>query len=284
VLHVLAAEVGAWTRREQVRVFGPAEVAQELPDDAETILDYDLELGACASYTAPDAKAGVHAMLLTFRTPLDALGVFARHTGGMTQRLSTTAAGYLEGPILHLYAGCFYLRIVPEQAAEAGAEQAQDLAAELGPRLPPLTERPRLTRVLPRGWRNPLRLDYKEVELFGEGEPAKALIADGELGEKTVQLVVMRAAADAQEARKYYEQMVTHFAEVSEVSRLPQLGEDAFVASHPSWGMCAGMLQDEFVAAALGAPTARDAQVLLRLLGIRIRTTRPLPTLANPGS
>ena len=281
LLHVLAAELGAWRRPEEVRVFEAAQVAEELPDDAETVLDYDFELGARASYVNADTKAGAEATLLAFRTSLDALGVFARYTEGMTQQLSTTAAGYLEGATLHLHAGCFYLRVVPRQEREGGPQEAQSLAADLEPRLPPVTDRPRLTRILPRRWLNPLRLDYRQVDLFGEEDAPTGLIGEGELADQTVQLVAVRVP-DAEEARRYYQRMVAQFREACVVASLPQLGEEAFVAEHPSWGTCAGMLQDEFVAAALGARSAKDAEVLMRLVGIRIRTTRPLPTLPDP--
>jgi hypothetical protein len=42
------------------------------------------------------------------------------------------------------------------------------------------------------------------------------------------------------------------------------------------------MLQDEFVAVVLGAASAEDAEALLRLGGVKIRITRPLPSVSSP--
>ena len=107
------------------------------------------------------------------------------------------------------------------------------------------------------------------------------LTGEYELGETLVRVAVLQAR-DPDQARGYYLRLAAHLAEQTKASPLPALGEEAFVVEHADHGLCGGMLQDEFVAVVLGAASAEDAEALLRLGGVKIRITRPLPSVSSP--
>lgn len=279
--HVLAESLGTWQRGGGLTLVGPTELPGQMPDEAEEILDYDFELAARGAYTDTGGAATAQVTMLAFASPLDGLGVFARRRAEMSAQAATVRAGYLEGANLHLYAGRFYLRITPGAEGEEGAQQAHSLAAQIESRLPQTVEPPRLMRVLPRRWLRPFRANYARSELFGEGEPPRALTGEHELGDQPVRLVAVQAR-DSKQAREDYRRLLAHLQQEAEMVPLQALGEQAFLVQHPRYGLCVGMLQDEFVAAALGTPSPQDAEALMRLVGTRIRTTRPLPTTATP--
>lgn len=293
--HVLAQALGSWQRAADLRLFGPERLAGAMPDEAEMIRDYELELGACAVYVDAETGAQGEALILAFPDALGALGVFARHRGQTTQRAATVRAGYLDGATLHLYTGRFYLRVTPAADGDEGRSHAHALAGELEARVPPPARPPRLMRTLPRRWLNPFRMDYARTDLLGpsgrspragsppagEGERPMTLTGEYELGETLVRVAVLQAR-DPDQARGYYLRLAAHLAEQTKASPLPALGEEAFVVEHADHGLCAGMLQDEFVAVVLGAASAEDAEALLRLGGVKIRITRPLPSVSSP--
>lgn len=278
IAHVLTEEeVGAWRRVSEVTV-GEADEIESLTDaDLELLGTYQAECAAVAEYADGDGAGRARVLVIAFNRRLHALGFFtAQREDGAKRVLLTSAAFRNEPGKLHAQSTHYYLRVEVTGVRPGALPPDQYLAARFEVRLPAPTERPRLLRVIPRGWVNELTVNYEPTTIFGEEMAPMALKVRQEIGRSKllVQAIELEPEADVEQC---YTLLLQGALEAGRAWEVRGLGEEAFAARDGALSMA--MRQDEFLVHVSGDVSRKDAEATLRLIGTLIRTSRPLPEL-----
>ena len=277
--HVLDEAKAPWQRLSPVQVLSPeglAEVDAHLAAAAE-----GYEVVTCATTRFRLAEDGeVQVTLLGMCSALDALGVFAADRPDSPQRVALASPAYWHEGALRLFAGRRYLELRPDRDDEGGLAISQQLALQLEMRFPPPERRPRIMSVMPRRYLNPYLLRWGLVDICGDGHAQKTLVGTREVGDRPLTISVIECA-DAMEARETCTRFLNVALQEGRALELSGVGEEGFAGSGSDGLVCAAMWQDEFVAVATGDVSSADAEAMLRIVGMRIRTTRPLPQITS---
>jgi len=218
--------------------------------------------------------------LLEMGSALEALGVFAADRPDTPQRVPLASPAYWHEGTLRLFSGLCYMQLRPDRDDEHGLAVAQQLALQLETRFPPLERRPRIMSVMPRRYLNPYLLDWGLLDICGDGSARKTLVATRKIGDQLLTISVVECA-DEVAARETWTRLLNVALREGPARELSGVGEEGFTGSGGDGLVCAAIWQDEFVAVATGAVSGADAEALLRIVGMRIRTTRPLPHVAS---
>ncbi len=276
IAHVLAEQVGTWWRDAPAAERAPAQI-EGLRAQTEALTLYRARCGAQTRYREADSGIAADVILLGFPSYLDALGFFSAQRTQQARRVLLTSSAYREDGVLHAWSGQWYLRVHAPDAETKGLPADQQLAARLEVRLPivPEDEVPRLISLLPRRWITSLSLSYRPTKLLGDSARPMALCVEHEIGLRRVSIEVIDARDDAQ-ARRWYTAILSGVIERTGAFAIDGLGQEGFGARLDS-GWSVGVVQDQFIACVSGAPERSDAEALARLVGVAIRTSRPLP-------
>ncbi len=274
--HVLTDRLGTWLRRGPVTVEAAASI-EDLSPHAQSLQTYHAGCAAVADYHTVDDTAGARVCLVTFDDYLHALGFFTAQRTPRARRVILTSNAYRQDGVLHVQSGRYYLRVVAEGATTEALPPDQHLAARLEVRLPRVDTMPRLLSLFPRKWLTALTLNYGPTDALGGVAAPMGLTVRHEIGSQPVSILVIEAA-DGVEARQWYGAMLARVIERGRAYEMRELGEEAFWAQLDN-GVTVGMRQDEFLVQVSAAPRLNDAEALARLLGVAIRTSRPLPHL-----
>ncbi len=280
VAHVLADPIGSWERLS-VPMVGDASVVASIPDAArELFATYAPVCGAQVGYRNTGGPGTATVAMLTFETPLNALGFFAAQRTKDARRVLLTSAAYRDQGALHVYSGWYYLRVEVTGGEDQALPPDQYLGARLEVRLPQQTAPPRIVRIMPRGWVNAVTVSYAPTDLLGDDLRPMAAGARRVVGAAHVRVRVMEAG-DATEARRWYTRLLQQALDHGTAWEVARLGDEAFFAGNGRPAV--GMLQDQFVAHLTTDGGRKDAEAIMRLVGTAIRTTRPLPGDAEQG-
>ena len=277
--HVLGEATAPWQRLSPVQIVSPdglAEVDARLASTAE-----GHKVVTCATARFKLTEDGeVEATLLEMGSALGALGVFAADRPESPQRVALASPAYWHGGALRLFAGRWYLELRPDRDDERGLAIAQQLALQLEMRFPPPERRPRIMGVMPRRYLNPYLLRWGPVDICGDGGAQKALVGTREVGDRPLTISVIECA-DAVAARETWTRFLNVALQEGRALEMPGVGEEGFTGSGSDGLVCAAMWQDQFVAMATGDVNSVDTEAILRIVGMRIRTTRPLPYVTS---
>jgi len=281
VAHVLSEPREPWLQLAPARVFAGSELADLDPDLAVQAEGGTVVAAGSTTFGLPDGGDQVRVDLLVTASWLDALAVFSAPRPEHPQRVSTATAAYWYDGRLHVYAGRNYLRLTPDLTGDPGMAVAQQFALSLELRLPARGTRPRIMRVMPRRWLNPFSLTWQLVGISEWTSASNALTADYSLGDGSLRVAVMDCRDEAT-ARAQYTHLLTAVIEKRQALEVTGLGAEGFV-SQTEAEVCVGMWQDEFLAIAYGPTSERDAEAIMRIVAMRVRTTRPLPFATRDG-
>ena len=277
VTHVLTEEFGGWRLVHRPIVGDPATVEGLVERDMELLEIFDAECGASAEYVREDGLGWARVLVIGFGSRLHALGFFSGHRGDEPSRVTLTSPAYRnEVGIVHAWSEHFYVRVEVEGLPAEAMPPDQRLAARVEMRLPEVGPRPRILRLMPRGWANPLTVGYGPIEFPGEELPLMALKVHHDLGRSTLTIQTIEME-NSDVAALAFEEMLEQALEVGRAWTVHLLGEDAFAAQDGGFNMA--MRQDQFLVHIFGDLEREDAETALRLVGTYIRITRPLPEI-----
>ncbi len=280
IAHVLTEEIGSWRRAEPVIPQAPARI-EALSGQTDALALYGAQLGGHARYRESESGIAADVTLVGFPSYLDGLGFFSALRTGEARRVLLASNAYRQDGVLHAWSGRWYMRVHAEGVKADGLPPDQQLAGELERGLPPVGEDevPRLVDLLLREWITSVSISYRPTELLGDGQPPMALIVSHDIGLEPVSVQVIDAG-DPERARRWYTDILARVIERTGAFAIAGLGEEGFGARLES-GWAAGIVQDQYVGYVSGASDRNDAEALARLVGVAIRTTRPLPRVSS---
>lgn len=275
VCHVLADGIGDWRRTEELTVDDAALIARLTERDRELLGVYDAVCGSEAHYIDAETNRHADVLMIAFADRLQALGFFtAQREEGAGRVLLTSAAFRNQSGVLHVLSGLYYLRVEAPAVETDALPPDRRIAARLEVRLPEVPPLPRMMRLMPHGWINELTVSYAPTALLGEDFAPMALEVQRELGDARVRAQVINLGSQA-EAQRRFTALLDREIDRGRIRELRGLGQDAY--SSIGGPVRVTMLQDEFIAHVTGEVGPHDAEAVMRLLGILIRITRPLP-------
>ncbi|MGI5817029.1 MAG: DUF6599 family protein [Armatimonadota bacterium] len=280
ISHVLTEQAGSW-ERVGPPVSGDMAITADLtarlaPDERETLLIYSPLCGAAVTYRNTEGPGVADVLMIAFEDTLSAIGFFASSRTEAARRVLLTSAAYRDNGVLHVYSCTSYFRVEVRDAPRSALPADQYIAARLEVRLPAPEQLPRIIRLMPRGWVNPLTVSYEPTDLFGErlGFEPMAAGANQAVGDAQMTLRIIEAADEA-EALRWYTLLLQRALERGRAWEIARLGQEAFFSRNG--GPAVIMLQDQFLAHLTTTGERDDAESVMRLVGTAIRTTRPLP-------
>lgn len=277
--HIMDEAKAPWQRLSPVQIFSPDGLTEVDARLAAAADGYEIVTGATARFGLPD-DGQVQVTLLEMNSALDALGVFAADRPESPQRVALASPAYWHEGALRLFAGRWYLHLRADRNDEIGLALTQQLALQLEMRFPPTQRRPRIMNVMPHRYLNPYLLDWGLVDICGDGCARNTLVGTCRIGDQPLTISVVECA-DAQAAREIWTQLLNAALRRGRTIELPDVAAEGFTGGASGGRICAAIWQDEFVVIATGDTSREDAEALLRIVSVHIRTTRPLPHITS---
>ena len=274
ITHVLADQLGAWSRVAGSAVLSPDALAALSPTLAGRLAGMHAIAAGRAEYQAATGGDAT-ATLVLMASRLDALGAFSAGRTTPLDVVRTVSPACWQDGVLRAYSGAVYLEITAQPAEVSARDLANNLALQLEARFPPRGDLPRLTRLLPRRWQNPFTMVYGSASLCDYTPEQPVLTASYTLGFSLVSVAVTQAESEAR-ARQEYGRLLAHVLDGGTARRVEGLGEEGFAGENPAAGRCVGLYQDQFVAWAHTDGDLEDTRAIMRLVALHVRITRPL--------
>ncbi len=272
---ILVEQLGTWQRTELVTVMIPGEVSAMSQRDLELLSTFGAVCGAMARYANTEGPGTAEVLEVTFASWLDALGFFSAQQTEDAERVLLTSAAFRAGGALHVHSGRHYLRVTTHDTPRQALPADQYLGARLEVRLPQRPDLPRLLAIFPQSWLSAVTVRYGPSEVLTEEPRPMTLSVTHTLGRARIVVHALQAESE-RDAREYYTRLLQQAMKSGRAFNITDLGEEAFAAENTD-RVTMAIRQDQFVAYIADGTNREDAEAVLRLLGIAVRTSEPLP-------
>lgn len=247
--------VEGWTRKSEVRFFGPDDLFEYINGAAENYLIYDFQQVLTTEYSHAQKESEAVVEIYRMRDPRSAFGIYASELNTDSEFLQIGSEGYLGGTALHFWSGPYYAKITVFQESDDLKESMKAFAQRLSEKMgSPEASLPEIAQ-FPAKDLIPHSMRYLPKDILGQTYLTRGFQASYRKNGGEFKLIIATPGDSdtAKEALARYRQFIASSGKVSRDVTSP--GDGGFLGNDSFYGSMAALRSGNRIVIALGGPS-----------------------------